>query len=85
MNHGKEKKIVNSVLNFRRVTHFWLCMLETQVFLTVSMRGNFIPLVLLFASVERFGVSRMQDFFYNLRVVLKQTETLVLFLNFHAL
>ena len=60
-------------------------MLETQVFLTVSMRGNFIPLVLLFASVERFGVSRMQDFFYNLRVVLKQTETLVLFLNFHAL
>ena len=22
---------VNSVINFRRVTHFWLCLLETQV------------------------------------------------------
>ena len=28
----KEEKIVNSVLNFRRGTHFWLCLLETQVF-----------------------------------------------------
>ena len=27
----KKKKIVNSFLNFRRVTHFRLCMLETQV------------------------------------------------------
>ena len=25
------KKKVNSVINFRRVTHFWLCLLETQV------------------------------------------------------
>ena len=31
----KKKYIVNSVLNFRRVTHFWLCMLETQVVTTV--------------------------------------------------
>ena len=26
-----EKLVFNSVLNFRRVTHFWLCLLETQV------------------------------------------------------
>ena len=26
-----EKIIFNFVLNFRRVTHFWLCLLETQV------------------------------------------------------
>ena len=25
------KKNFNSVINFRRVTHFWLCLLETQV------------------------------------------------------
>ena len=25
------KLVFNSVLNFRRVTHFWLCMLETHV------------------------------------------------------
>ena len=24
-------KSFNSVINFRRVTHFWLCLLETQV------------------------------------------------------
>ena len=54
-------------------------------FLKVSIRGNFIVLVLLFATIERFGVSRMWDFFYNLRVVFKYTETLVLCLNFHAL
>ena len=37
------------------------------------------------ATIERFGVSRMRDFFYNLRVVFKYTQTLILFLNFHAL
>ena len=29
-----EKIVFNSVLNFRRVTHFCLCLLETQVTLT---------------------------------------------------
>ena len=27
----KKRKNVNSVINFRRVTHFWLCLFETQV------------------------------------------------------
>ena len=32
MDHRKkEEKNFNSVLNFRRVTHFQMCMLETQV------------------------------------------------------
>ena len=31
MDHRRKKLSVNSVLNFRRVTHFWLCLLETQV------------------------------------------------------
>ena len=26
-----EQFVFNSVLKFRRVTHFWLCLLETQV------------------------------------------------------
>ena len=29
----KLKKNVNSVINFRRLTHFWLCLLETQVYI----------------------------------------------------
>ena len=29
--HRRKKVIVNLVLNFRKVTHFWLCLLETQV------------------------------------------------------
>ena len=35
--------------------------------------------VLQSASVERFFVSRMRDFFYYFKVALKQTETLVYF------
>ena len=31
------KKNVNSVINFRRVTHFWLCLLETQVLMNESV------------------------------------------------
>ena len=27
---SKKKKVFNSVLNFRRLTYFWLCLLETQ-------------------------------------------------------
>ena len=30
MDHRRKKKIVKSVLNFKRVTHFRLCMFETQ-------------------------------------------------------
>ena len=34
----------NSVINFRKVTHFWLCLLETQVpkYKTEKMRGEFL-------------------------------------------
>ena len=31
MGPRSEQFVFNSVLNFRRVTHFWLCVLETQV------------------------------------------------------
>ena len=31
MGPRREKLVFNSVLNFRRVTQFWLCLLETQV------------------------------------------------------
>ena len=31
MDHRRKKLIVKSVLNFRRVTQYWLCMLGTQV------------------------------------------------------
>ena len=28
---GQENFVFNTILNFRRVTHSWLCLLETQV------------------------------------------------------
>ena len=31
MGPRSEKLVFNSILNFRRVTHVWLCLLETQV------------------------------------------------------
>ena len=31
MSPRSEKLVFNSVRNFRRVTHFWMCLLETQV------------------------------------------------------
>ena len=31
MDSRSETFVFNSVLNFRRMTHFWLCLLETQV------------------------------------------------------
>ena len=30
-----DKFVFDSVLNFRRVTHFWLCLLETQVYINL--------------------------------------------------
>ena len=31
MRLGSEKLVFKTVLNFKRVTHFWLCPLETHV------------------------------------------------------
>ena len=42
MDHRRKKLIVNSVLNFRSVTHFWLCMLEKQVSVVHAFCPNFI-------------------------------------------
>ena len=38
------QKNVNFVVNFRRVTHFWLCLLETQVFVYVEAKNPIQPL-----------------------------------------
>ena len=40
MGPKKDKLVFNSVLNFRRVKHFRLCMLETQVACAVAILGG---------------------------------------------
>ena len=64
---------------------FFLLLSFLQFSPKVSIKGNFIVFVLLFAQVERFGVSRMRDLKKKNYDVFKYTETLVLFLNFDAL
>ena len=38
-----EKFVFNSACNFRRVTHFWLCLLETQVSCAFGLNTEFQP------------------------------------------
>ena len=53
------EKNFNSVLNFRRVRHFRLCVLETQVMHGDSLRGE-------------IGVSRKQRLFRDIFPVLQE-------------
>ena len=48
------KTISNSVLTLRRVTHFWLCLLETQVMSGVRLNSqpSFAILVLYFVLLD---------------------------------
>ena len=45
MGPRREKNVINSVLNIRRVTHFWLCLLETQVNASATKK-NSLPLLM---------------------------------------
>ena len=48
---------VNSVINFRRVTHFWLCLLETQVSLMGAISVVLWLMLIWFVLACSLGVS----------------------------
>ena len=53
MSARKTKFIFNSVLNFRRVFYFWLCLLETQVLVNyLSLNNNAVSKTLGFSKVK---------------------------------